>query len=160
MKMAKEIKITQEGYDALVKELEYLKNEKRADISEKIKIARGFGDLSENSEYDEAKNEQAIVEARILVLEQQLKSAMIIDKSLLTNDKVSIGSKVVIRDVEFDDILEYKITSSVEAHGDMEAITDESPVGRALMGAKVGEVVDVVVPSGAVVQYQVEKISI
>lgn len=158
--MAKEIKITQEGYDALVKELDYLKNEKRADISEKIKIARGFGDLSENSEYDEAKNEQAIVEARIMLLEQQLKSAEIIDKSQLSSDKVSIGSKVVIRDIEFDDIFEYKITSSVEAHGDMEAITDESPVGRALMGSKVGDVVDVVVPSGAVVQYQVEKISI
>lgn len=158
--MAKAIKITQEGYDALAKELDYLKNEKRADISEKIKIARGFGDLSENSEYDEAKNEQAIVEARIMLLEQQLKSAEIIDKSQLSSDKVSIGSKVVIRDIEFDDIFEYKITSSVEAHGDMEAITDESPVGRALMGSKVGDIVDVVVPSGAVVQYQVEKISI
>ena len=158
--MAKAIKITQEGYDALAKELDYLKNEKRADISEKIKIARGFGDLSENSEYDEAKNEQAIVEARIMILEQQLKSAEIIDKSQLSNDKVSIGSKVVIRDIEFDDIFEYKITSSVEAHGDMEAITDESPVGRALMGSKVGDIVNVVVPSGAVVQYQVEKISI
>ena len=158
--MAKAIKITQEGYDALAKELDYLKNEKRADISEKIKLARGFGDLSENSEYDEAKNEQAIVEARIMLLEQQLKSAEIIDKSQLSSDKVSIGSKVVIRDIEFDVIFEYKITSSVEAHGDMEAITDDSPVGRALMGSKVGDIVDVVVPSGAVVQYQVEKISI
>lgn len=158
--MAKEIKITQEGYDALVKELEYLKNEKRGEISEKIKIARGFGDLSENSEYDEAKNEQAIVEARIVVLEHQIKTSKIIDKSLLSSDKVSIGSKVVIKDIEFDDVYEYKITSSVEAHGDMEAITDESPVGKALMGAKVGDIVDVVVPSGAVIKYRVEKISI
>lgn len=154
------VKMTQEGFDALVKELDMLKNEKRAEISEKIKVARGFGDLSENSEYDEAKNEQAIVEARILVLEEQIKSAEIIDKSQLSSDKVAIGTKVVIRDIEFDDILEYKITSAVEAHGDMDAITDESPVGKALIGAKVGEIVDVVVPSGAVVQYKVEQISI
>ena len=154
------VKMTQEGFDALVSELDMLKNEKRSEISEKIKIARGFGDLSENSEYDEAKNEQAVVEARILVLEEQIKSAEIIDKSQLSSDKVSIGTKVVIRDVEFDDTYEYKITSAVEAHGDMEAITDESPVGKALIGAKVGEIVDVTVPSGAVIQYKVESISI
>ena len=158
--MSKEIKMTQEGFDALEKELEYLKNEKRSEISEKIKIARGFGDLSENSEYDEAKNEQAIVEARIMLLEEQIKNAIVIDKSQLSSDKVAVGTRVVIRDVEFDDVLEYKITSSVEAHGDMEAITDESPVGKALLGAKVGEIVDVTVPSGAVIQYKVEQISI
>ena len=158
--MSKEIKMTQEGFDALEKELEYLKNEKRSEISEKIKIARGFGDLSENSEYDEAKNEQAIVEARIMLLEEQIKNAIVIDKSQLSSDKVAVGTRVVIRDVEFDDVLEYKITSSVEAHGDMEAITDESPVGKALLGAKVGEIVNVTVPSGAVIQYKVEQISI
>ena len=158
--MSKEIKMTQEGFDALEKELEYLKNEKRSEISEKIKIARGFGDLSENSEYDEAKNEQAIVEARIMLLEEQIKNAIVIDKSQLSSERVAVGTRVVIRDVEFDDVLEYKITSSVEAHGDMEAITDESPVGKALLGAKVGEIVNVTVPSGAVIQYKVEQISI
>ena len=158
--MSKEIQMTQEGFDILSSELEYLKNEKRSDISEKIKIARDFGDLSENSEYDEAKNEQAVVEARIRVLEDQLKMVKIIDKSQLSSEKVSVGTKVVIKDIEFDDILEYKITSTVEAHGDMEAITDESPVGRAVMGAKVGDIVNVTVPSGQVVQYRIEKISI
>ena len=158
--MSKEIQMTQEGFDILSTELEYLKNEKRSDISEKIKIVRDFGDLSENSEYDEAKNEQAMVEARIMVLEYQLKLVKIIDKSQLSSDKVSVGTKVVIKDIEFDDILEYKITSTVEAHGDMEAITDESPVGRAVMGAKVGDIVNVTVPSGEVVQYRIEKISI
>ena len=158
--MSKEIQMTQEGFDILSSELEYLKNEKRSDISEKIKIARDFGDLSENSEYDEAKNEQAVVEARIRVLEDQLKMVKIIDKSQLSSEKVSVGTKVVIKDIEFDDILEYKITSTVEAHGDMEAITDKSPVGRAVMGAKVGDIVNVTVPSGQVVQYRIEKISI
>ena len=112
--MANEIIMTKEGYDDLVRELNELKTTRRAEISEKIRVARGFGDLSENSEYDEAKNEQAIVEARILTLENQLKNVKIVEKSAAEKGTVSIGSFVTIRDVEFGDELTYRIISSVE----------------------------------------------
>lgn len=152
--MANEIVMTQEGYNDLVKELNELKTTRRAEISEKIRVARGFGDLSENSEYDEAKNEQAIVEARILTLENQLKNVKIVAKS---DDKgtVSIGSFVTIRDVEFGDEMTYRIISSVESSNDMSTITDESPVGKALLGHKAGDSVMVTVPSGAKIEYQI-----
>lgn len=156
--MANEIVMTQEGYNDLVKELNELKTTRRAEISEKIRIARGFGDLSENSEYDEAKNEQAIVEARILTLENQLKNVKIIEKSQMDKGTVSLGSFVTIRDVEFGDELTYRIISSVESSNDMSTITDESPVGKALLGHKAGESVMVTVPSGAKIEYQILKI--
>ena len=156
--MANEIVMTQGGYNDLVKELNELKTTRRAEISEKIRIARGFGDLSENSEYDEAKNEQAIVEARILTLENQLKNVKIIEKSQLDKGTVSLGSFVTIRDVEFGDELTYRIISSVESSNDMSTITDESPVGKALLGHKAGDSVMVTVPSGAKIEYQIIKI--
>lgn len=153
--MANEIIMTKEGYDDLVRELNELKTTRRAEISEKIRVARGFGDLSENSEYDEAKNEQAIVEARILTLENQLKNVKIVEKSAAEKGTVSIGSFVTIRDVEFGDELTYRIISSVESSSDMSTITDESPVGKALLGHKAGDSVMVTVPSGAKIEYQV-----
>lgn len=156
--MANEIVMTKEGYDDLVKELNELKTTRRAEISEKIRVARGFGDLSENSEYDEAKNEQAIVEARILTLENQLKSVKIIEKSDTVKGTVSLGSFVTIRDVEFGDEMTYRIISSVESSNDMSTITDESPVGKALLGHKAGETVEVTVPSGAQIEYQIIKV--
>lgn len=152
--MANEIVMTQEGYNDLVKELNELKTTRRAEISEKIRVARGFGDLSENSEYDEAKNEQAIVEARILTLENQLKNVKIVAKSD-NKGTVSIGSFVTIRDVEFGDEMTYCIISSVESSNDMSTITDESPVGKALLGHKAGDSVMVTVPSGAKIEYQI-----
>lgn len=152
--MANEILMTQEGYNDLVKELNELKTTRRAEISEKIRVARGFGDLSENSEYDEAKNEQAIVEARILTLENQLKNVKIVAKSD-NKGTVSIGSFVTIRDVEFGDEMTYRIISSVESSNDMSTITDESPVGKALLGHKAGDSVMVTVPSGAKIEYQI-----
>lgn len=152
--MANEIVMTQEGYNDLVKELNELKTTRRAEISEKICVARGFGDLSENSEYDEAKNEQAIVEARILTLENQLKNVKIVAKSD-NKGTVSIGSFVTIRDVEFGDEMTYRIISSVESSNDMSTITDESPVGKALLGHKAGDSVMVTVPSGAKIEYQI-----
>ena len=152
--MANEIVMTQEGYNDLVKELNELKTTRRAEISEKIRVARGFGDLSENSEYDEAKNEQAIVEARILTLETQLKNVKIVAKSD-NKGTVSIGSFVTIRDVEFGDEMTYRIISSVESSNDMSTITDESPVGKALLGHKAGDSVMVTVPSGAKIEYQI-----
>ena len=156
--MANEIVMTKEGYDDLVKELNELKTTRRAEISEKIRVARGFGDLSENSEYDEAKNEQAIVEARILTLENQLKNVKIIEKSDTVKGTVSLGSFVTIRDVEFGDEMTYRIISSVESSNDMSTITDESPVGKALLGHKAGETVEVTVPSGAQIKYQIIKV--
>ena len=146
--MANEILMTAEGYKALKDELEDLKTIKRGEVSEKIRVARGFGDLSENSEYDEAKNEQAIVEARIQTLEEQLKNAKILDKGQLSTQIVSVGTKVRILDMEFDEEMEYRIVGSVESNQSMDTITDESPVGRGLLGHKVGEVVDIKVPAG------------
>ena len=156
--MANEIVMTKEGYDDLVKELNELKTTRRAELSEKIRVARGFGDLSENSEYDEAKNEQAIVEARILTLENQLKNVKIIEKSDTVKGTVSLGSFVTIRDVEFGDEMTYRIISSVESSNDMSTITDESPVGKALLGHKAGETVEVTIPSGAQIEYQIIKV--
>ena len=154
--MANEIVMTKEGYDDLVKELAELKTTRRAEISEKIRIARGFGDLSENSEYDEAKNEQAIVEARILTLENQLKNVKIVEKSASGAGIASLGSFVTIRDVEFGDEMTYRIISSVESSNDMSTITDESPVGKALLGHKAGDAVTI--PSGEQIEYQIIKV--
>ena len=147
--------VTEEGLAALQAELEDLKVNRRKEVAEKIKEALSFGDLSENSEYDEAKNEQAIVEARILTLENQLKNVKIVEKSAAEKGTVSIGSFVTIRDVEFGDELTYRIISSVESSSDMSTITDESPVGKALLGHKAGDSVMVTVPSGAKIEYQV-----
>lgn len=139
--------MTQEGYDLLRKELDELKSVTRGEISEKIRVARGFGDLSENSEYDEAKNEQAVVEARIKKLEDQLKCVKIIARDQLSKDIVNIGSRVKILDMEFDEEMEYIIASSVESNSTLNSISDESPVGRGLMGHKVGDVVEIQAPA-------------
>lgn len=144
-----EIIMTAEGYDELQKELTELKTVKRANIADKIKTARGFGDLSENSEYDEAKNEQAQIEARILVIEEQLKSVRIVDKSSLSKDVVGIGSQVKIWDCKYEEELEYRIVSSLEGSQQMNTITDKSPVGEALLGHKVGDEVEVHAPKGS-----------
>ena len=157
--MANEILMTAEGYKALKDELEDLKTIKRGEVSEKIRVARGFGDLSENSEYDEAKNEQAIVEARIQTLEEQLKNAKILDKGQLSTQIVSVGTKVRILDMEFDEEMEYRIVGSVESNQSMDTITDESPVGRGLLGHKVGEVVDIKVPAG-VLQFKILELTL
>ena len=156
--MATELLMTQEGYDALKAELNELKSVTRGEISEKIRVARGFGDLSENSEYDEAKNEQAVVEARIKKLEEQLKNVKIISKDQMNTDTVSVGCRVKILDMEFDEELEYTIASSVESHADLDAISDESPVGKGLIGHKVGDVVEIQAPA-AVLKLKILEIS-
>ena len=145
--------MTQEGFDKLQEELHQLRTTGRAEVSEKIRIARGFGDLSENSEYDEAKNDQAVMEARIAQLEEQLKHVEIID-----HDAVSVGSLVKILDVEYGDEMTYRIVSSLESGGEGETITDKSPVGQALLGHKVGEVVEVQAPAG-VISFKILEIS-
>ena len=153
--MDKKVVVTASGLKALEDELEMLKTVRRSEISEKIRVARGYGDLSENSEYDEAKNEQAIVEARIADLEVMLKNVVILDESEIVKDVVSLGSFVKVYDVEFEEELEYTIVGSTEADLDLGKISDESPVGKALMGKKVGEVADAVLPNGEIAKFKV-----
>ena len=148
MSEAKKYIMTYEGVKKLEDELEFIKTIKRKEITEKIKVALSFGDLSENSEYDEAKNEQAFVEGRILQLENMLKNASIVDENEISTDVVSVGSKVKVKDYEFDEEVEYTIVGSAEADPMNFKISNESPVGRSLMGKKVGDVVEVAVPGG------------
>ena len=153
--MDKKVVVTASGLKALEEELEMLKTVRRSEISEKIRVARGYGDLSENSEYDEAKNEQAIVEARIADLEVMLKNVVILDESEIVKDVVSLGSTVKLYDEEFEEELEYVIVGSTEADLDLGKISDESPVGKALMGKKVGEVADAILPNGEIAKFKV-----
>lgn len=146
--MPKQFVLTAEGLKNLEEELEQLKTEKRKEVSEKIKVALSFGDLSENSEYDEAKNEQAMVEARIATVEAMLKNVKIIDDDELSNDTINVGSKVKVLDVEFNEEDNYNIVGSTESDPDNNKISDESPFGKALIGHKVGETVTVEAPGG------------
>lgn len=154
----KQVKLTEDGLKQLEEELEYLKTKKRKEVSEKIKVALGFGDLSENSEYDEAKNEQAQVEARIVSVENMLKNAIVIDESERDTSKVELGVTVTIHDIEFDEDITYKIVGSTEADPDEGRLSDESPLGKSLMGKAEGEMIDVDAPAG-VIQYKILKIS-
>ena len=146
----KQILLTDAGLLKLEQELEMLKTQKRQEVAEKIKVARGFGDLSENSEYDAAKEEQAQVEARIVQLENMLKNAKVIDEDDIDINVVSVGTRVKVYDEEFDEEIEYNIVGSTEADPDLFKISDESPVGRALIGKKTGDVVDVETPGGTI----------
>ena len=146
----KEILLTQEGYDNLEKELDYLKTEERAAIAERIRVALGFGDLSENSEYDEAKNAQAANENKIADLENKLRFAKIIDESEIDTKTVQIGNKVKIKDLEFDEDLEYTIVGSTEVDLASNKISNESPIGAALLGAKKNQTVEANTPGGVV----------
>ena len=148
MSQAKKFIMTYEGVKKLEEELEYLKTVKRKEITEKIKVALGYGDLSENSEYDEAKNDQAFTEGRIIQLENMLKNAVVVDESEIPKDKVSVGSIVKVMDYEFDEEVEYTIVGSAEADPMNFKRSNESPVGSALWGKKVWDVVEVAVPSG------------
>ncbi len=158
--MAKELIMTDASYKALEQELEMLKVEKRQEIAEKIRVARGFGDLSENSEYDEAKNEQALVEARIAKLEEQIKNAKVVSYAHLSTDTISVGTTIRIKDLEFDEEESYRLVSAVESGTDMNTITDESPVGAAVIGHKVGDVVDVQLPSGDTAKFEILDITL
>lgn len=140
--------LTQEGYNKLEEELEYLKTVKRKEVAERLKVAISFGDLSENAEYDEAKNEQAKLEEQILKLDEKLRKAVIIDESQIDLDIVTVGSIVKLHDFDFDEEIEYSIVGSAEADPFKGKISNESPVGKALLGARVGEVVEVQVPDG------------
>ena len=146
----KEVILTYEGLKKLEEELEYLKGVKRREIAERIKQALAFGDISENSEYDEAKNEQAQVEGRIVHIENMLKNVKLIDEDEVRTDTVSLGSKVKLFDMEFDEEVEYYIVGSTEADPTKFKISNESPVGSALIGKSKGSVVEVVVPDGII----------
>lgn len=148
MSDSKQYIMTSEGVKKLEDELEYLKTVKRKEITEKIKVAISYGDLSENSEYDEAKNEQAFVEGRIIQLENMLRNANVVDESEISLESVSVGSFVKVKDYDFDEEVEFHIVGSAEADPMENKISNESPVGKALIGKKVGDIVDVPVPDG------------
>lgn len=146
----KEIFLTYEGLRKLEEELEQLKGEKRKDIAERIRQALAFGDISENSEYDEAKNEQAQNEVRIVQLENMLKYACVIDEDEVDTDSVRLGTRVKIYDMEFEEEVDYHIVGSTEADPASMKISNDSPVGSALIGKKAGDTVEVAVPDGTV----------
>ena len=158
MDSEKEVLLTQEGYDNLEKELEYLTTEKRAEIAERIKVALGFGDLSENSEYDEAKNAQAANETKIAELENKLRYARIIDESEIDTKTVQVGNTVKVLDMEFNEEESYTIVGSTEVDLAQNKISNESPLGEALMGAKKGQVVEAQAPAG-VIKYKILSIT-
>ena len=153
----KEVILTQEGYDNLEKELEYLRTEKRAEIAERIKVALGFGDLSENSEYDEAKNAQAENEVKIAELENKVRYAKIIDESEIDTKVIQIGNTVKLHDIEFDEDVEYTIVGSTEVDLLENKISNESPMGKALLGAKRGQTIGVETPDG-IAEYKIKSI--
>ncbi len=150
----KEVLLTQEGFDNIEKELEYLRTEKRAEIAERIKVALGFGDLSENSEYDEAKNAQAENETKIAELENKVRYAKIIDEKDIDTKTVQVGNTVKLYDIEFEEEVEYTIVGSTEVNLAENRISNESPIGRALIGAKKGAEIEVEAPAG-VIKYKI-----
>jgi len=147
------------GVKALEQELDHLKTVRRKEVAQKIKTALSFGDLSENSEYDEAKNDQAMLESRIAYIEKTLTNVKVIDMDELSTDSVNIGCTVKIKDAETGDVEEYTVVSSNEASVLEGKISDESPVGSAMMGKEAGQVFEVTIPSGAVIRYELLEIS-
>jgi transcription elongation factor GreA len=145
----KEVILTPEGYEKLKSEIEHLSVDRRREVAERIKTAREFGDIAENAEYDAAKNEQAHLEARIAMLEERLKNARVIQKKEISSDAVSIGTKVRLRDMGANKTVEYHIVGSAEADPTEHKLSNESPVGKAIMGRKKGEIVEVAAPRGA-----------
>jgi transcription elongation factor GreA len=144
----KEVILTAEGFEKLKEEIEYLSNDRRRDIADRIRVAREFGDIAENAEYDAAKNEQAHLEARIALLEERLANARVVTKKEIKTGEVSVGTKVRLRDVKANKTVEYHIVGSAEANPAENKLSNESPVGKAIMGRKKGETVEVAAPRG------------
>lgn len=157
--MEKQIVLTKESYDAKVKELEQLKTTGRDEIAERIKVARSFGDLSENSEYDEAMNEQAKLEAKIARLENDIRNANILDEDNLNSGVVHPGSKVKVENVENGKKSEYTILGPSESNPAQGIISDQSPIGKSLIGNRKGDIVDVQLPTGKVLQLKILSIA-
>ena len=156
--MDKDIFFTPEGLEKIENEIEYLKTVRRKEVAERIKVALGYGDLSENSEYDEAKNEQAYVEERIAKLEMMARNAKVNDEKDLNHDMVNVGSTVVVKDLDSGDEDEYTIVGSAEADPLSGKISNESPVGAGLIGLKVGDITEIEIPDG-IIKYKVCAIS-
>lgn len=150
----KEVLLTPDGLKRLEEELENLKSVKRREVAERIKIAIGYGDISENSEYEDAKNEQAFIEGRIITLEKMLRNARIINNDEIDLEMVSIGSTVIVEDLEYGDTMEYTIVGTAESDPGRNRISNESPVGKAIIGKKKGTTVEVSVPAG-IIQYKI-----
>jgi transcription elongation factor GreA len=148
MQAVKEVILTPEGYKKLKQEIEELSTVKRREVAERIRVAREFGDIAENAEYDDAKNEQMLLEHRIATLEERLRDARVISKKDVAKDVVSIGSKVKLRDVAARETVEYHIVGSAEANPAQNKLSNESPVGKAIIGKKKGETVEVSAPRG------------
>ena len=146
----KEVILTAEGYEKLKQEIEFLQTEKRREVAERIRVAREFGDIAENAEYDDAKNEQAMLEHKIAQLEERLLSARVISKKEISKDTVSVGATVRLRDVAAGKTFEYHIVGSAEADPAQNKLSNESPVGKAIIGHKKGDVVEVSAPRGAI----------
>ncbi|SDB03440.1 transcription elongation factor GreA [Ruminococcaceae bacterium FB2012] len=142
--------ISKAGFQRLKEQLEYLKNVRRGEVAENLKIARSYGDLSENAEYDEAKNEQAILEGQIAEMEQILATAIVVDDDDISVDEVGIGSIIKLRNLEMDEVEQLQIVGSTESDPDNMKISDESPIGKAALGKKVGDVFEVEVPDGLI----------
>ncbi len=145
----KEVILTREGYEKLSREIEFLSTDKRRQVADRIRVAREFGDISENAEYDDAKNEQMLLEHRIATLEERLKAARVIEASDVSSDVVSIGSRVKLKDMDANETVEYHIVGSAEANPAEHRLSNESPVGKAIIGRKKGEVVEVSAPRGS-----------
>jgi transcription elongation factor GreA len=145
----KDVILTPEGYKKLTQEIEYLSTEKRREVADRIRTAREFGDIAENAEYDDAKNEQALLEHRIATLEERMRNARVIEKKDIAKDVVSVGSKVRLRDLDAKQTVEYRIVGSAEADPSENKLSNESPVGKAILGKKKGETVEVSAPRGA-----------
>jgi transcription elongation factor GreA len=154
----KDVILTPEGYEQLRAELDTLRGERRREIAERIAAAREFGEIAENAEYDDAKNEQMMLEHRIAQLEERLANAQVIDKKKVDTSVVSIGSVVRLRDVDAKQSVEYFIVGSAEANPAEQKLSNESPVGKAIMGRKKGETVEVVTPRGSKVKFKILEI--
>ena len=154
----KEVILTPEGYKKLKAEIEHLSTDRRREVADRIRVARQFGDIAENAEYDDAKNDQMLLEHRIARLEEQLRNARVIEKKEISSDVVSVGSTVRLRDVDAKQTVEYHIVGSAEANPSESKLSNESPVGKAILGHKNGETVEVTTPRGARLKYKILEI--
>jgi transcription elongation factor GreA len=156
--LLKDVILTPEGYENLKQELDYLLTEKRREIADRIRVAREFGDIAENAEYDDAKNEQAMLEHKIAQLDERLAHARVIDTGEVDTSVVSLGSRVRLRDLDAKATVEYHIVGSAEANPTAQKLSNESPVGKAIMGRKKGETVEVATPRGAKLKFKIMEI--
>ena len=154
----KDVILTPEGYEKLKQEIEFLSNDKRREVADRIRTAREFGDIAENAEYDDAKNEQAMLEHKIAQLEERLAHARVIDTGEVDTSVVSVGSRVRLRELDAKATVEYHIVGSAEANPAAQKLSNESPVGKAIMGRKKGETVEVATPRGAKLKFKIMEI--